>query len=112
MMQEVTGNAELVTMNMKTSRRAIARIKTVKPLDGFNVRLTFADGIEKTVNLEPLLHGPIFEPMREDMNFFRQVYVDGLSETLTWSNGADIDPDVLRYDLTPAWMEEEGVAVR
>jgi hypothetical protein len=24
---------------------------------------------------------------------------------LTWENGADIDPDVLYYDLKPAWME-------
>lgn len=88
-------------------RREVARLRSVKPLSDFTVHLVFKDGFEKDVNLEPLLHGPIFEPMRRDVNVFRQVFVDPLSETLTWQNGADIDPDVLRYDLTPAWMEAE-----
>lgn len=94
-------------MKKSPKRRAVARIESVKPLGGFTVHLVFTDGFEKDVDLEPLLHGPLFEPMRRHVNVFRQVFVDPLSETLIWQNGADIDPDVLRYDLTPAWMEEE-----
>ena len=26
--------------------------------------------------------------------------------TIAWDNGADIDPDVLYYDLKPAWREQ------
>jgi len=26
--------------------------------------------------------------------------------TISWDNGADIDPDVLYYSLKPAWMED------
>lgn len=85
----------------------IARIKSVKPLHDFTVQLTFSDGTRKNVDLEPLLHGPIFEPMRNPQELFQAVYYDPISETLTWPNGADIDPDVLRYELKPAWMERE-----
>ena len=30
------------------------------------VRLCFADGVEKTVDLSPYLHGPVFEAIRDD----------------------------------------------
>jgi hypothetical protein len=54
--------------------------------------------------LEKFLCGEIFEPIRKDLNVFRSVKVIG--RTIGWDNGADIDPDVLYYDLKPAWMEE------
>jgi len=41
---------------------------------------------------------------------FRSVKVEG--GTIAWDNGADIDPDVLYYNLTPAWMETEQELVR
>jgi hypothetical protein len=66
--------------------------------------LEFEDGSQKEVDLEPFLHGPIFEPIRNDRQLFRAVKIEG--GTIAWPNGADIDPDVLYYDLKPAWMEE------
>lgn len=56
------------------------------------------------MDLKPFLHGPIFEPIRNDPAMFRDVRIEG--GTVAWANGADIDPDVLYYGLTPAWMEE------
>lgn len=67
--------------------------------------LEFEDGTEKAVDLELYLRGPIFEPIRNDLALFRNVRIEG--GTIAWPNGADIDPDVLYYDLRPAWMEEE-----
>jgi hypothetical protein len=79
----------------------------VEPLDDFKVRLEFTDNTRKEIDLAPYLHGPIFEPIRNDLQVFRSVSVDPRMGTIGWDNGADIDPDVLYKGLTPAWMEEE-----
>lgn len=84
----------------------LVRVKAAEPLEEFRMRLTFEDGTEKEVDLEPYLHGPVFEPIRQNRDRFRAVKVEG--GTIAWDNGADIDPDVLYYGLTPAWMEEEA----
>ena len=89
--------------------RKLVRIKTVEPLSGFGVRLRFTDGTDKVVDLEPYLHGPVFDPLRDNPHLFRSVAVDPDLGTIVWTNGADIDPDVLYYGLIPAEMEE-GIA--
>ncbi|HVC32734.1 MAG TPA: DUF2442 domain-containing protein [Chloroflexota bacterium] len=73
----------------------MVRICHVEPLDGFDVILSFTDGSQRVVNLEPFLRGPIFEPLRRDVELFRAVTVDPELGTIVWPNGADIDPDVL-----------------
>jgi hypothetical protein len=52
--------------------------------------------------MEPVLDGPVFEPLRDPAQF-AGVYVDPETRTIAWPTGADIDPDVL-YDpsLEPA----------
>lgn len=59
-----------------------------------NVR--FDDGVERTIDFEPILLGPLFGPLL-DPKLFRQVRVDADLGTLVWPTGADIDPSVL-YD--------------
>ncbi len=86
----------------------LVRVRGVEPLEGFEVRLEFEDGTQKEMDLEPYLHGSIFEPIRRDRSAFRSVKVE--EGTIAWENGADIDPDVLYYGLTPAWMEEPALA--
>ncbi len=83
----------------------LVRIKTIEPLEDFKVRIGFEDGTQKDMDLEPYLHGPIFEPIRNDPTVFRSMKIEG--GTIAWDNGADIDPDVLYYGLTPAWAEAE-----
>ncbi len=82
-------------------------VRSVKPLDGFRVQLEFTNGEEKTVDLAPLLRGPVFEPIRANPEMFRAVRVDEELGTIVWENGADIDPEVLYGSHVPAWMEEE-----
>ena len=67
--------------------------------------VAFTDGTIREINLEPYLYGPIFEPIRNDPAFFRSMYVE--NETITWPNGADIDPDVLYYGHIPAWVSNK-----
>ncbi len=82
----------------------LVRVQTVEPLEGHRVRITFKNGVERELDLEPYLQEEIFAPIRNDTAVFRSVKVVG--STIGWDNGADIDPDVLYYNLTPAWMED------
>jgi hypothetical protein len=79
----------------------LVRVLAAQPLEDYRVRVEFEDGSQKELDLEPYLRGPIFESVRNDPGVFRSLKVqDG---TITWENGADIDPDVLYYDdLKPA----------
>ncbi len=78
------------------------RIRSVEPLDGFVVRLSFTDGTTREIDLEGELWGPVFEPLRANRELFRQVRVDEELGTIVWPNGADMDPDVLHGDFEPA----------
>lgn len=78
------------------------RIRSVEPLDGFVLRLSFDDGTKRDVDLEGELWGPMFEPLRANADLFRQVHVDEELGTIVWPNGADMDPDVLHGDFESA----------
>lgn len=81
-------------------------VRAVRLLGGFLVQVVFTDGSVREIDLDPYLHGPIFDPIRRSRKLFTSVYVDPESETLTWPNGADIDPDTLYYDGNPPWAGE------
>jgi len=80
------------------------RVRAAEPRQGFKVLFTFDNGSQREIDLEPYLRGPIFEPIRRDPATFRAMKIEG--GTIAWENGADIDPDVLYYNLKPAWSEE------
>ncbi len=82
----------------------LAKVESVAPLRGFVVRVTFRDGAVKEIDLEPFLRGPVFDLIRNDAASFESMKV--VNGIIVWDNGADIDPDVLYYGLTPAWMEQ------
>jgi hypothetical protein len=84
--------------------RRLVRVQAVEPLEELCARVTFDDGTQRTIDLDIYLHGHIFEAIRNDPAVFCTLHVEG--GTITWDNGADIDPDVLYHGLTPAWMEE------
>ena len=80
----------------------LVRVTAVEVVREFVVQLEFDDGTERAVDLEPMLWGPVFEPIRTDPSYFRQVRVDDEAGTIVWPNGADIDPVVLHGSAEPA----------
>ncbi len=86
----------------------MVRVQSVTALENHRVRLTFTGGTERVIDLEPYLRGPIFEEIRSDRELFREVRVDKDLGSIVWPNGADIDPDVLYGNRTPAWLEAES----
>ncbi len=76
-------------------------------LDDYVVRVMFADGEIRDVDLSRFLDGPVFGPLR-DWQVFRRVTVDPESRTVTWPNGADLDPDVI---YTPSLLNDDTICI-
>jgi hypothetical protein len=85
-------------------------ITDIEILHDHVVRLRFADGVDKTIDLEPYLHGRVFAEISTDPAMFAAVRVDADSGTITWPNGADLAPDVLYEGRRSARMESEATA--
>jgi hypothetical protein len=58
------------------------------------LELAFNDGTRKTVDVFPLLNGPVFEPLRNP-EYFARVALDPECKTVVWPNGADFAPEAL-----------------
>lgn len=79
-------------------------VKSDTPKEDFKMEIVFHAGENRTVDLTPYLQGPIFKPVREDPEAFKRVKVVG--GTVAWESRGDIDPDVLYYNLQPAWQAQ------
>ncbi len=77
----------------------ILRILKAEVSGTYLLRLAFNDGTRKTVDISPLLNGPVFEALR-DPSYFAQVELDSVCGTVVWPNGADFAPEAL-HELAP-----------
>ena len=84
-------------------------VTSAKLIDGFVVEVQFTTGEIRVVNLQPYLHGPVFDVIARDSTVFKSFTVDPELGTIVWENGADIDPEVLYGKYVPAWMNESKV---
>ena len=75
-------------------------VVSVVALAPYVVRVVFADGAIRDVDIEPLLDGPVFAPLR-DRDEFARVTVDEQTGSVAWPGGADLDSDVI-YGIAPA----------
>ena len=70
----------------------------VRVMDDYQLDLRFEDGVQGVVEVADLLpFSGVFAPLRSQ-DYFHKVRVDAELGTVTWPNGADLDPDVL-YSL-------------
>lgn len=67
----------------------------VKPLDNYQLYLTFKDGETKIFDMRPFLQTNIFKPLN-DKCFFSNVRVS--FDTIEWDDEIDIDPETLYND--------------
>lgn len=75
----------------------ILHIIDVEVIKDFVLKLEFNDGTVKSVDVKPLLIGPVFKPLN-DPDFFKKVTIDPVAQTVVWPNGADFAPEAL-YEL-------------
>lgn len=71
------------------------RVTAFEFVQDYTLRVHFDDGSEQVIDLEPILYGEMYGPLR-DREMFHQVSIDPIARTLTWANGADFDPETLR----------------
>jgi Protein of unknown function (DUF2442) len=67
----------------------------VRVLGRYVLEVTFDTGEVKIIDMEPLMRGPVFQPVLADYSLFCLVHVDADAGTVAWPTGADWSPDEL-----------------
>jgi hypothetical protein len=83
----------------------IHRITGFDVVGPYRLRITFADGVVRTIDFQEVLGGELYAPLRV-LTTFNAVTLDDQTHTLVWPNGADFDPATL-HD----WPEHEAAMV-
>ena len=87
---------------MTAMNHPIYRVISVENCAPYTLVLSFDDGLTRTIDLELILEGELFGPLR-DPALFAQVRIDPEIHTVVWPSGADFDPATL-HD----WPEHEA----
>lgn len=74
------------------SNASLPQVIAVRPFPEYLLVLQFKDGELRVFDMEPMLWGEMFEPLRVK-ELFNQVRVE--DGTIVWPNGADLDPEDL-----------------
>ena len=80
-------------------------VKTVRPLDDYQVYVELKDGREGIFDLKPYLNHGVFKELRDKSYFSR---VDVVLGAVTWPNEQDIAPETLLAGLKPVERRENA----
>lgn len=69
-------------------------------LPPYTLDVRFDDGRRRKVDVEPLLFGPVFEPLRDPL-VFAEAKLDAELGTVVWPSGADLSPELLYASEEP-----------
>ena len=72
----------------------LVRVAAVDHLDARVLRVEFSDGVVREIDFAGALPGVL--ATIDDDDVFSTVSVDRVAGTVSWPNGVDLDPDVLR----------------
>ena len=70
------------------------RVNVARVVGDHSLWVEFNNGAAGRVDVSSLLHGAVFEPLR-DPAYFAKMTLDPVSGTVTWPNGADLAPEAL-----------------
>ncbi len=73
-------------------------VTDAKPLEDYKLLLTFENNEKRVFDVMPYLRTGIFSELK-DLKVFSSVRVE--FDSISWSNGADFDPEVLYEDSLP-----------
>ncbi len=76
--------------------REFERATSVTIIRPYIIDVTFTDGHRRQVDIEPLLWGDVFAPLR-DPDLFQQASVDPVGGSVYWPTGADLAPEFLFF---------------
>ncbi len=71
---------------------AVVWVTEANYIKGYQLELTFNDGVSGIVDLGGHLNGKVFEPLK-NIDYFKRFELD--SWTLTWPNESDFAPEFL-----------------
>ena len=75
-------------------KHAVHRVTSFVVVAPYTLRVAFADGSVQSIEVRPVLKGPLYGPL-QDPQLFNSVSLDAEVGTLVWPNGADFDPATL-----------------
>ena len=93
---------------------AAVAVRVIRP---YVIEVTFDDGVQRQIDIEPFMWGEVFAPLRDEA-LFAQVAVDPTFGSVYWPTGADLAPEFLYYGedgpppgyYEPREIEVEAVA--